>query len=94
MTYADLRDAVAVFGLGEEFTMRQLRSRHRELALKHHPDRTATSETSEIIGINEAYRLLRQYCDNYLFSCTEKEFYRQNPDERLRLQFSDLWEMK
>ncbi|MDF1613781.1 J domain-containing protein [Desulfurivibrio dismutans] len=43
--------------------------------------------------INAGYRLILDYIHNYRFSFTREEFYKQNPDQRLRHQFGNdpLW---
>jgi len=96
MTYDDLRTALEVFGLPEQATLKQIKARHRELVKRFHPDRGKEHDPERIRLINAAYRLLSDYCTGYAFSFGEDEFYRQNPDERLRMQFSDdpLWGSK
>ncbi len=95
MTYADLQKAMAAFGLSERATLKQIKRRHRELVMQYHPDR-GEADPERIRLVNAAYELLLEYCQNYSFSFVEEEFYRQNPEERLRVQFSDdpLWGAK
>jgi hypothetical protein len=38
--------------------------------------------------LNEAHRLLMDYLQSYRFSFSQEEFYRQNPEEHLKRQFS------
>jgi DnaJ-class molecular chaperone len=87
MTYEDLRKAVRLLGLAERATLRQISKRHRELAKRYHPDLGAGDE-GRMRAVNEAARLLRDYCQAYRFSFSEEEFYEQNPEERLRQQFA------
>jgi DnaJ-class molecular chaperone len=96
MTYDDLRTALEVFGLSDQATLKQIKTRHRELVKQFHPDRGTEHDPERIRLINAAYRVLADYCADYAFSFGEDEFYRQNPDERLRMQFSDvpLWGSK
>ncbi|RNC67846.1 MAG: molecular chaperone DnaJ [Desulfuromonadales bacterium] len=93
MRYADLQEALAIFGISERTTIRQIKSRHRELVKRHHPDSGEDRDHERIRLINAAYALLIEYLENYRFSFAEDEFYEQNPDERLRVQFEDvpLW---
>lgn len=46
--------------------------------------------------VNAAYRVLLDYVSGYRFSFAEDEFYEQNPEERIRMQFADdpLWGRK
>ena len=93
MTYRELQKAQEIFALPERATMKQIKGRHRELVKRFHPDRGAEVDPERIRLINAAYRVLLDYCDSYTFSFGEREFYEHNPEERLRMQFSDdpLW---
>jgi hypothetical protein len=43
-------------------------------------------------NLNKAASILMSYLHSYQFSFSEEEFYRQNPDELLRMQFAtDPW---
>jgi DnaJ-class molecular chaperone len=92
MTYHELKLALEVFGLGERATLREIKSRHRELAKRHHPD-AGNEDAEPMRKVNAAYRVLLDYVSQYSFSFGEEEFYEQNPEERLRRQFMDdqLW---
>jgi len=93
MTYGQLQSALQVLGLGERATLREIRTRHRELLRRHHPDVSPDADATAIRDINEAYRVICDYLTQYRFSFSEEEFYEQNPDERLRRQFMEdpLW---
>ncbi len=97
MHYADIVRALEVFGLSDRVTLREIKARHRELVRRHHPDSAGEGDDAEQIRlVNTAYGILREYAENYHFSFAEEEFYEQNPDERLRMQFADipLWGSK
>jgi hypothetical protein len=91
MTYAELFTALQIFGFSEHdlLTMSQVRRRHRELVKSHHPDLRGNSSSTAMSRINAASALLMNYLQSYRFSFSEDEFYRQNPDERLRMQFAE-----
>jgi DnaJ-class molecular chaperone len=93
MTYTELREAVAVFGLGKCATMEEIRARHKEMVKRHHPD-AGGEETEVIKKINMAYHVLQEYIGNYHYSFLEEEFFRQHPEERTRKQFKNdhLWD--
>jgi DnaJ-like protein len=93
MTYAELQEGLRVFGLGERATLREIKARHRELVKRHHPDSGAGGDAELIRRVNEAYRVLLEYVSGYRFSFAEEEFYEQNPEARLWMQFADdpLW---
>lgn len=96
MTYADLQEAIRVLEVGDRATIREIKSRHRELVKRHHPDTGNTAEPEMIRQVNAAYRVLLDYVSGYSFSFAEDEFYEQNPEERIRMQFADdpLWGRK
>lgn len=93
MTYAELTQALALFDLPQRVTLRAIKSRHRELVRRYHPDRGEVNDPERIRSINAAYKIIRDYVENYRYSFAEEEFYEQNPEERLRQQFADapLW---
>lgn len=96
MSYADLQEAVRVLGVGDRATIREIKTRHRELVKRYHPDTGNTAEPEMIRQVNAAYRVLLDYVSGYCFSFAEDEFYEQNPEERIRMQFADdpLWGKK
>ncbi|MBI5484329.1 MAG: J domain-containing protein [Deltaproteobacteria bacterium] len=96
MTYSDLQEALRILGVGERATLKEIRTRHRELVKRHHPDTGLTNEPDTIRNVNAAYKVLLDYVSDYRFSFAEEEFYEQNPEERIRMQFSDdpLWGKK
>ncbi|MBE0500438.1 MAG: J domain-containing protein [Desulfuromonadales bacterium] len=90
MTYNDLCSAIEILGLPKQASRKEIKQRHRILVKAHHPDgKGETAEDFELIRkINAAYALLRDYCDNYRFSFDYDTFMIQNPEERIREQFS------
>lgn len=93
MTYAELKEAVAVLGLDRRATLMQIKARHRELVKRYHPDAGGQDDPERIRKVNAAYKVLSEYVQSYCYSFAEQEFYEQNPEERLRRQFFDdeLW---
>ena len=93
MTYSDLQEALRVLGLGERATLTEIKTRHRELVKRHHPDTGTTDDPDTIRQVNAAYKILLDYVSGYRFSFAENEFYEQNPEARIWMQFADdpLW---
>jgi hypothetical protein len=92
MTHAELKTALSVFGFSEydQLTMAHIKRRHRELSRKHHPD--LQGDPHHMQKLNNAASTLMSYLHSYRFSFSDEEFYRQNPDELLRMQFAhDPW---
>jgi DnaJ-class molecular chaperone len=96
MTYADLQEALRVLGLGERATLKEIKTRHRDLVKRHHPDIGTVDDPDTIRQVNAAYRVLLDYVSGYRFSFSKDEFYEQNPEERIWMQFADdpLWGKK
>ncbi|MDD2733706.1 MAG: J domain-containing protein [Desulfuromonadaceae bacterium] len=96
MTYAELQEALRVLGLDKRATLKKIKTRQRELAKRHHPDTGNASDPEIIRQVNAAYRILLDYVSAYSYSFAEDEFYEQNPEERIWMQFSDdpLWGKK
>lgn len=90
MTYDELQDALSVLGLRRRSTLKEIKTRHRELVKRYHPDTGNIEEPEPIRKVNAAYRVLLDYVTEYQFSFAEDEFYEQNPEERLRQQFMDV----
>lgn len=92
MNFDDLKNALAVLGLTERVALREIKARHRALVKEHHPD-AGGDDLERIRQINEAYGMVMDYVADYRYSFSEEEFYRQNPEERLRRQFEGdpLW---
>ncbi len=88
MTYAELKKALEVLELPERASLKEIKTRHRRLVKRHHPDHDPDQAPERIRDINEAYRLLLDFCASYRFCFSQEEFYEQNPEERLRQQFS------
>ena len=96
MNFQDIQQALDLFGLGERATLSQIKSRHRLLVKKHHPDKNIDHDEminltgdSKIKEINEAYQTLSAYCNSYRYSFSKDEFMRQCPEEYLKEQFSN-----
>jgi len=93
MTYDELLDALRTLGIRERSTINEIKSRHRELVKRYHPDTGTVTEQETIRDVNAAYRVLLDYIEEYRISFAESEFYEQNPEERIRRQFMNdpLW---
>ncbi len=86
MRYEELREALEVLSLPHRATLKEIKDRHRELVRRFHPD-AGGAEGEQIRKINEAYRLVSDYCRDYRYSFSREEFLEQSPEERLREQF-------
>jgi preprotein translocase subunit Sec63 len=90
MTYAELQEALRILGLGERSTLKEIKTRHRQLVKRYHPDTSSVDDQETIRQVNAAYGMLIEYVGAYRFAFNEEEFYTQNPEEHLRRQFMDV----
>jgi hypothetical protein len=92
MEFEELRQALEVFSLTGRVTLQEIKSRHRVLAKRFHPD-AGGEDAERIRQINAAYQVLLAYCRDYRFSFSREEFLKQRPEERLRQQFAQdpIW---
>ena len=89
MTYQELRQALNIFGLEGQVSLKEIKTRHRQLAKRYHPDTGNLVDGNAIRQLNDAYRLLLEYIRHYRFSFDEDTFYEQCPEERIRRQFEE-----
>ena len=87
MTFSELDAARKHLGLKERATLEEIRSSHRALVKKYHPDSGNADHVAKFRKAEEAYQLIMVYCSHYRFSFEHDEFLEQNPTERLREQF-------
>jgi len=87
MEYQDLEEAIGVFSLTFTATLQEIKSRHRTLVKRHHPDVGGDDGNERIRRINTAYQVLLAYCRDYRYSFSQEEFLEQRPEERLLQEF-------
>ena len=84
--YADKERAKGIFGIGETASMRTIRESYRKLMKSNHPDRfpAGDKETLEekVKEINNAYKILMDYCENYEISFRFEDFLRTKIDSK------------
>lgn len=90
MTFAELKEALYLFGFHENdlLSVKRIKHRHRTLIRKSHPDLHSDADPEGIRRLNEAAGIIMDYIQSYRFAFTSEEFYRQIPEEHLRHQFS------
>jgi hypothetical protein len=60
-TEEDILEAFEIFGLNRNSTIQQIKSKYRELALKHHPDKNKSIDsTTKMTEINKAYEIIME----------------------------------
>ena len=74
-----IKDALEVMDLPVLISLKELKQRYKALAAVHHPD--FGGDEKRMARINDAYGLLKSYMDNFKFSFTREEIYKQFPQD-------------
>jgi len=77
--YEKIHEALDVLGLPTRVSLKDITARYRYLASGKHPD--VGGDTDEMARINEAYKILKNYIENYRFSFSEEEIGKQFPQD-------------
>jgi DnaJ-class molecular chaperone len=77
--YEKIHEALDILGLPTRVSLKDITARYRYLASGTHPD--VGGDTEEMARINEAYRILKNYIENYRFSFSEEEIGKQFPQD-------------
>jgi DnaJ-class molecular chaperone len=76
--YEKFQKAVELFDVVYKADKNSIKKRYLELSKLHHPD-TQNGDTEKFQEINDAYKLLLEYIENYRFSLSKEEFEEQYP---------------
>ena len=81
--YDSLRRASELFDLDERASLQDVKQAYRKLARRWHPDRAGGGHRSEaeerMKTLNEAYALLKAYCEGYPIPFTEESLQESDP---------------
>ena len=93
--------AAEILNLREKESLAAIKKKHRQLIIKWHPDQCQAEAAiceEKIKEINQAFKIIKDYCNNYLYSFAKDKILDNLPrdiqsDERLRKQFNDdpIW---
>ena len=78
MDYEQFQKALDILNIVSKATTQELKTKYQKLSKKYHPD-MPNGDEKKFIEINEAYKLILQYMQNFRFNLDEEEFYQQNP---------------
>jgi len=77
-SYEEFNKALESLGIVSRFTASDVKNRYLKLSKKYHPD-MPTGDDEKFKEINEAYKLIQLYLQNFRFGVDEEDFYQQNP---------------
>lgn len=80
-----IKTALEIMELPVMISQKELKQRYRELSNIHHPDRGG--DEGKMVEINDAYRVLKSYMDNFKFSFSKEEIYKQFPQDEYVSKF-------
>jgi len=81
ITYEDYEKSLTSLGIVSRFTLGDLKNCYLKLSKKYHPDMPDGND-EKFREINEAYKMIQRYMQEYRFGVDEKDFYLQNPFAR------------
>lgn len=78
LEYSDLEKALSTLGILSKTDKKTLHKIYLSLSKEFHPD-APNGDTVKFQEINDAYRLIMNYIENYRFDFDEEELKKQNP---------------
>ncbi len=80
-----INSALKTMELPPFISIKELKDRYKVLAGIYHPD--FGGDEKKMVLINEAYALLKSYMNNFKFSFTKEEIYKQFPQDDYASKF-------
>lgn len=93
-SFEDIDRARRLLGLGNAATLKEIKSVYRRLAHRHHPDKhTVASEedVERMKKLNQAYKVLMNYCTDYKYGFKEEDVARTYPYEEGMRKWRENW---
>ena len=78
MSYENFQNALDSLNIVSRITSAELKEKYLKLSKNYHPD-MPEGDVKKFKEINEAYKILQKYMQNFRFQLNEEEFYQQNP---------------
>ena len=73
----NIEEALKILDIPHFVTKSEIKKRYKELAAKYHPDRS--NKSNKMSEINEAYKVIMEYIDNFRYSFDNNEISKQLP---------------
>ncbi len=81
-----IQEALKTLNLSSLVSLNDIKKRYRELSKKFHPDLNSQNG-QKFREINEAYKILKDYIENYRFTFSKEEIIKQFPREYYASKF-------
>jgi DnaJ-class molecular chaperone len=95
--FDDIDEARKLLGLGEEATLKEIRSVYRRMVSRYHPDKHINDDASQyeetMKKLNWAYKVLTEYCRDYKYTFREEDVARTYPSEEYMRNWYKKWSM-
>jgi len=93
ISFEEIEAARNVLGLPEKATLESIKTAHRRLCKKWHPDKCKDKDREicheKMKAINKAYRTISKYIENYSYSFAKEKVIEDSPEERWKAQFGN-----
>jgi len=90
ITYQEFQNAIKIFDLIGLETKKDIKKRYLKLSKQYHPDKQNGSN-EKFQQINDAYKTLEYYIDNFKFQFSQDEFQTQYPFSKKENGQWSLW---
>jgi curved DNA-binding protein CbpA len=83
-SFEEIDKARKLLGLGEFASLEEIKQAYRKKAFLYHPDKSGSenAQGEEMMeSLNQAYKLLMEYCSRYKYSFKEEGVNRAFPDD-------------
>lgn len=90
MKFEEFEWAKKIFGITIPITLKRLEKKYKERIREVHPDVSdlpPEESKRQSAELNQAFKILKEYCLNYRIDFTEEEYFRQHPEERMQRGF-------
>jgi len=74
----EIKEALEFMDIPPLSSIKDIKRQYKKLAKQYHPDKMGDSQMME--KLNESYKILMDYCENYKFTFDEYEIKKQYPD--------------
>jgi len=86
----NLKEALEIFEIDETISINIVKQKYRKLQKKFHPDVAIENKIDYLNKINEAYKFLINYLENYCIKI-DQIFENLTDEEKLKRRFSEDW---